>query len=281
MRLLVDILQKRGFDTVAVRSIPKASGFLLCNNKGKKYNGFNMCKFSDILSAFEYAISDDFFMVGRHVVQRTRGYPQGGSFSEPATLIDLGFSNHEFIKSKAKRNSMGMQYLDLEAEQILFGLVHVDDGLFGSYIFCQDCILDCIQKLWPDDVGVKLEESGESIHFLSALIKTDKMGVVQIFPYPTNLDFARGLCLYPEQSRVASYRGPPVHSSKILSMSIIPHFIMFDRIGNGLISRGMLAASSLVCEVLLLNGLQNWFQTLCAAFPRRKTLCFYILFDYL
>ena len=44
-----------------------------------------------------------------------------------------------------------------------------------------------------------------------------------------------------------------LHSSKILSMSIIPHFIMFDRIGNGLISRGMLAASSLVCEVLLLK----------------------------
>ena len=67
------------------------------------------------------------------------------------------------------------------------------------------------------------------------------------------MDFAREIDLHPEQSRIAAYRGPPVHNSKILSISIIPHFIMMDRIGCGLISRGMLAASSLVCEVFFLK----------------------------
>ena len=52
-----------------------------------------------MISAFEYAISDEFFMVGNHVAQRLHGYPQGGSFSEPATLIDLGLDNYRFISS--------------------------------------------------------------------------------------------------------------------------------------------------------------------------------------
>ena len=51
----------------------------------------------------------------------------------------------------------------LKSSQLVAGFQHVDDALVCSKIFCEECLLNGVRKLWPEDVGVSLEGSGNSI----------------------------------------------------------------------------------------------------------------------
>ena len=64
----------------------------------------------------------------------------GGSFSEPATCVDLGVSIAEF-------------YSDIEAPKRCAGVLHVDDGLLLSTVWCEKCVFEGVAKIWPADVG--------------------------------------------------------------------------------------------------------------------------------
>ena len=49
-----------------------------------------MVPFRSIMQALNFVALDRFVRVGDSVVERIRGWPMGGSLSEPATLVDLG-----------------------------------------------------------------------------------------------------------------------------------------------------------------------------------------------
>ena len=62
---------------------------------------FHVVRFTDIIAAMRYALVDTFFAVGDCIIERLAGRPMGGSFSEPATLVDLGRSIAKFYESTA------------------------------------------------------------------------------------------------------------------------------------------------------------------------------------
>jgi len=211
-------------NAVAVKYGSKASDLTLWTDNisvtRKKLPGFRVCLLSEIKGALKYACKDDYFAVGEHIVKRQHGWPQGGSFSEPATMIDLGTDSIGFAMSFEVRASVGLQHGNLEADQILAGIVHVDDGLFGSYIYCSACISTGLQKLWPDDVGVNL--------------------------------------------------GPVTHTMQHLRSYLLPHFISYDALASGYISRASDATASLLAEFLVRGWPIMMISKVLCAIPRSR-----------
>ena len=159
--LFLKRLQKRtGKTTVAVRRGPGALGHL-CTGGPQKGRAFEMCSFSQIRKAIALAAEDKLFLLGDTVLERTRGWPMGGSFSEPATLVDLGESVYRLYTdggNTARR--VGWALDKARPDQLVQGLQHVDGAAIFSEVFCSECLLRGPQKLWPRDVGVSLEETG-------------------------------------------------------------------------------------------------------------------------
>ena len=187
-------------------------------------------------------------MLGECVLERKRGRPQGGTYSEPATMVDLGYDCKRFVDSFHVRASVNLQYLDYDANHILVCLVHVDDALFGSYICCDNCIQKGIQELWPADVGVCLEEFGEEIHFLHTLVTISPSGDVVVQPYPSNYGFSSGNDEHPAQARICPFLGFPTHTYKHLCSYLFSHVFSFDSVSQGRISLAAFSTISLLVE---------------------------------
>ena len=51
------------------------------------------------------------------------------------------------------------------------------------FFFCEKCLLSCVERLWPTDVGVSLEAEGNVIHFLHVRITVDDHGSFQVAPF--------------------------------------------------------------------------------------------------
>ena len=101
-------------------------------------------------------------MVGDKVVERHKGYPMGGSFSEIGTCLDFNYCLEIMARSKKKRQNAGFQYENLSFDSIFGGLLHVDDCLVGSGIYCCDCIVLYLQRIFPADVGIECVNLNES-----------------------------------------------------------------------------------------------------------------------
>ena len=94
----------------------------------------------------------------------------GGSFSEVGTCVDLNTCIEFHSRSWALRKQTGYQIGNLQFNQIFCGLLHVDDSAVGSGIWCSDCIFKFLQMIFPQDVGVELEETGDAFQFLSSVL---------------------------------------------------------------------------------------------------------------
>ena len=159
-----------GFSGVAVRKSLRASGNL-SNGANITKRTHTFCSFDNIYCGIQYAAADTLFTVGDTVLDRVRGWPMGGSFSEPATLIDL---NHDILKlqySGSKQREVGWDLDGFSPNQLVAGWLYVDDALVGSKIYCSQCPFEGIQRLWPSDVGTTLEESGHDVTFLQARVR--------------------------------------------------------------------------------------------------------------
>ena len=121
-----------------------------------------MIDFLDILK------KDVYFYVGDVLILRLLGWPMGGSYSEIGTSMDLNHSINKAANSRPRREEIGMQYKDLKFSQILGGLLHVDDALVASAIWCPECLESILKKLFPYDVGIEVEEKGFILRFLSS-----------------------------------------------------------------------------------------------------------------
>ena len=93
-----------------------------------------------------YEQRDNFFIVGNEILQRETGHPMGGSFSEPATCVDLGVSIMEFYADTEVHKSCGMCLPGVEAHQHLAGVLHLDDGLLLSIVWYGKCVFEGVAK---------------------------------------------------------------------------------------------------------------------------------------
>ena len=90
-------------------------------------------------------------------------------------------------------SEVGMSFQNLRFDQIMCGLLHVDDGLVWSGIWCCECLFKIVVSIFPNDVGLEVDESGSIIRFLSSVLIFHEDASFDIFPYPPNMCFALGV----------------------------------------------------------------------------------------
>ena len=169
-RILFSRIEKStGFNAVRVRRDKKACGSL-CKAGDKKTPGTSIVTFEEILQAFTFVLKEDSFLLGNYRIRRLTGYPMGGSFSEPATLIDLQDDVRQLYTKKQTAVRCGWWHSQYCTSKIVNGLQHVDDALLMSACICDNCLEQGLKKLWPSDVGVSTEEKGDEIRFLQGHI---------------------------------------------------------------------------------------------------------------
>ena len=148
-----------------------------------------------VRKAMEYTARHNYFLVGNMVVRRRRGWAMGSSMSEPAALTDLGGAVYETYSSLQKWKRTGLQVENLTPLQTLQAVLHVDDALAFSRVWCAMCIEKGIGKIFPPDVGTTLEGTGPQVHFLHADVAIDGISV-EVTPHTDNQELAEGKAVY-------------------------------------------------------------------------------------
>jgi hypothetical protein len=250
---LESIAASSGKDSIAVSKFQRGFGYFAKAAAKETKKDFHVIRFCDIISAMRYCLSDRFFAVGEHIIERTTGHPMGGSFSEPATLVDLGRSIANFYASAEIQKEAEVFLPDVPAEAHLQGLLHVDDCLLSSHIWCCKCIVRALSRIWPRDVGTSLEMEGDTIDFLTVTLHIDPNGTFRIVPLVKNRLFALGFQVFPDVARIPPYRGPAYHSKQDLRLFLFPHILTFNRIAIGFIGPAAHAVALLIAETARLG----------------------------
>ena len=218
-----------------------------------------MRAFSKIRRCISLAAEDSLFCLGDSVFRRVRGWPMGGSFSEPATLIDLGESVFRLYSDCGRIAArVGWHAPNGDVSHAIAGIQHVDDAVIASTIYCERCLLRGVQRLWPSDVGVSLEESGPRVRFLHVVLDIGPDLCVQVSPASPNADFAAGLSPYPAVSRLGPFLGFAVHDQRTLRAFVWGRVVAFHYAASGQPERGKSACIDLCAELLLLGWPQPW-----------------------
>ena len=281
-------LDARGFNYVAVRRGHKASGYLCKRESDAKTKQSKLVSFDTIRTAVAYVAHDCYFLLGDTVVERIRGHPMGGSFSEPLTLLDLGervYRMHNsiqlqhFVGWRCDSKRIPKQHHDhTAAPKLVDGVQHVDDALVFSNVFCSECLHKGVSKLWPKDVGAKLEESGLSISFLhTTIVVQPHTSTYAITPTVVNFDFARGEAEFCEQSRVTPCIHHSITDRNMLRVLMLGRFVMFNQIVAGKPKHAMVAIASYVCEVYLSAWPIKIIGHAITSFPRRHASFLFVV----
>ena len=212
--LLDRVSKEKGFDAIAVQKSNK-SGAVLCKSTRCSDQSFRVVTFSCIRDTLEFIYRDRYFTVGSKVLKRHSGWPMGGSFSEPGTLVDLNEELRLVHQNVDKLKEVGWFFQGWKLENLVTGLMHVDDAVVFSKIFCHDCLETGMKKLWPEGVGISLEEVGPTVRMLHSYIHV--IGdTVQIRPFNPNTSFALGFCSEQKTARLGPYLGMPFHKFETL-----------------------------------------------------------------
>ena len=107
--LLERVQNMSGLDAVAVRKTSGVDGHL-CRSSKSSDGSFHVLSFVHILEALEFIRRDKYFAVGTTVVKRFGGWPMGGSFSEPGTLVDLNEELHVLHQRPERLSEVGWAY---------------------------------------------------------------------------------------------------------------------------------------------------------------------------
>ena len=209
-----------------------------------------------------------FFAFGDAVFNRTRGWPMGGTFSEPVTLVDLGSCVHRLYTSKTFAKSVGL-YLDAHpVAHTVQGLQIVDDAAVFSKVWCCDCLLNGVTKVWPLDVGTGLEEKGAVISFTSVILDFSS-GVLEVRPKPQNINFASTLSSFPEQFHFPYYMGTEIHNFGHLRQSMVCRLVAINAYSRGQLAPAIDATAALVGEFSRLGWPQKWICYILRTLPKK------------
>ena len=201
---LDDLAKKRECNHIAVKRSKKAY-CIFVQKVSKCPKGFSLVSFNDILADLRFYGDDCLFTVGSEVVERIRGRLLGGAMSAPAIAVDLEHGLRLLYKNLGRVQQLGWEILGVHISKLLQGLLHVDDCLVMSKVFCQDCLYVGMQRLWPEDVGVSRESFGNEIEFLHAVVHIhdgfEDVPVI-ILPASQNNDFINGVDICIKKSRL-------------------------------------------------------------------------------
>ena len=267
--LLDSIARTKGFDAIAVSKHQRGYGYFTMAASAHTKREFHVVKFRDIIAAMRYALADIYFAVGDCIIERLTGHPMGGSFSEPATLVDLGRSIKQFDKSAELQRRSGIHLTGYTPDQLRQGLLHVDDCLLASKVYCKDCLHRALKVIWPSDVGTSLEAAGFEIDFLTVLIHSYADGSYYITPLPKNVNFALSIDTHPAISRIPPYKGPAIHDYNDIKLLLFPHLLSYNRISLGFVGPAARCTALLLAEVSRLGWPIHLVARALASIPRR------------
>ena len=206
--------------------------------------------FSDIRAALSLASEHRFLVLGSTVVERVKGWPMGGSMSEPATLADLGDDIHTLYENPKKAKHCGFCFPGLSAPGILQGILYVDDYLCMSKILCSQCIFTGIKKLIPRDVGMSLEADSFPMDYLQARFRWGN-GQVIVEPFNANENIAKGEEDEPHVARVTHFKiSRPALQFEDIRNLIVGKILVYNAIAEGEPFRARQAVPLFTCECL-------------------------------
>ena len=133
----------------------------------------------------------------------------GAPTSPPITSFDLDHNSRRVYSSKKEAQKAGAYVAGCSTARAIQGLLHVDDCIVFSKIWCETCLFAIISRLWPPDVVAKLEERGSDIDFLHAHIRCEDSSIyinrIHITPLTPNLRFCLGETLVPKVAKCQQY----------------------------------------------------------------------------
>ena len=156
-------------NAIAVCRFSRDSSFL-CRSIRKSDYRFSVVSFERIVQALNVVWQDRYFSVGQSVLRRREGWPMGGSLSEPGTLVDMSETVRLLNVQPEYAKSLGWSYKNFRFSQLLAGVQHVDDVFLMSNCICVDCIFRFLEKTFPADIGLTLEEQGPLVRFLQGFV---------------------------------------------------------------------------------------------------------------
>lgn len=207
----------------------KLAGGHLCRNKKCSDKNFRVFTFARIFEALEFIKRDKYFTVGTTVVKRLGGWPMGGSFSEPGTLVDLTEGLHVLHQHPELLETIGWAYKDWGLEDLVSGAMHVDDAVVFSRIVCTLCLETGVKKLWPKDNGVSLGEVGPTVRMLQSYIHVDGHRF-HVRPFNPNTSFALGFIPWQKVARLGPYLGKRIHCYNTLRVFVQGEILAYNHL---------------------------------------------------
>ena len=206
LRWLGDMREQGGIDRVLLEHPTKSLGRLLRKGQPRPRGGV-VVPIAEIEAAVRYSEADDYFVVGDFAVRQKRGWPQGHAISEPATLAESGWYIRRLYQNVRRLRRLGFCWGSLSADQMFAGLLHVDDLLLASGLFCGQCMQVLLNRCFPQDFQWGAEEEGDSVRFLHTVVVAGERSM-QAFPYMPNVPFGLGVQPWPTVSRCPPFLGP-------------------------------------------------------------------------
>ena len=204
----------------------------------------------------------------------------GGPVSAPCASLDLETAVERFYTSPAVAQEVGW-YLDgFAPSELVQGMLHVDDAIAFSKVFCEDCLYEGVRKLWPEDVGVSLEASGEAVPFLHVLVHVHKdasAAPVHVTPLGHNSDFARGLAFDPFFAKLAPHAGKDVTPQAQLAQYASSRLSTADQVFRGKAVGATEFLAELCAETVLLQWPLPVLAGVLRAYPRSNASDFAVL----
>ena len=267
LRTLVREAAARGYNAVSLQRRPGSTGRLAkVATEGRLPR--SIVTLSDIQRGFQAARLDTSMLVGNLVVQREAGWPMGGSHSEPATLIDSAAFVRRLLEDPSELERVGLAWQGLPADRILAGLQHVDDVLLTSQIWCPDCLVEGLRRLFPPDLCSEEEERGPVLRFLHVVVAACGAQVT-VVPFTPNWLFSMGLSPLPATSRCARFLSPAATPRRLLGNFLAPHLHAFARLRPDDHEDLKPAAAALLLEALRSDWPRREVAAVLLRLPRR------------
>ena len=207
------IMTQQGKNTVAIYKTKGASE-LFCNTSTSTTFCIDMLSFNEHKNAMRSAAEDNIFRLGTEFVRWTKGWAMGGCMSEPATLVNLGHNVHMLHRSAGKARDCGFVQNYWSINNIIQGVIYVDDVPTHSKVLCPDCLCKGPRKMWPKDMGITLGARDMPLDYLQARM-IEKRSHCYCIPFSTNEDFANQITNNPKVAQLADYKfGEPMLSYK-------------------------------------------------------------------
>ena len=107
--------------------------------------------------------------------------------------------------------------------------MNVDGALLLSHLLCENSILSCLNRTWPSDVGISLEESGLLLRVLSVFAHSH-LGKLEIYLFHTNIRYVFRFAQHHHACRLGRFLGPEIHRHKTLHDLFLGRLVSYDHL---------------------------------------------------